>query len=99
MTLLSVADRLATRGERAEQATDAHLRLARSAAPRGPALASRRTAAARRCAATSSHASSASRRDPASGELLGTARGAATPASSQTREQALRYARALLGSV
>ena len=46
VTLLSVADRLATRGDRAQEAIDAHMRLARAMLRRRPALAGPRRSAA-----------------------------------------------------
>ena len=52
MTLLSVADRLATRGRKAQESIAKHLELAREVLPAALALARARAAACRSSAAT-----------------------------------------------
>lgn len=66
VTLLSCADRLATRGRRHEPAIAAHLQLARSSWPKRSPGGRRVARHARPCVATSSPPSLASRRDPSS---------------------------------
>ena len=93
MTLLSVADRLATRGDRAEQAIAAHLSSpARCSATR--CAGAGRGRRARCCAATSWRASSASRR-PALGELLEALAAAQYAGELATRDEALASAQLL----
>ena len=64
VTLLSCADRLATRGRNADAAIAAHLELARELMGAALAWRARRARRRRRCAATSWRASSASPRGP-----------------------------------
>ena len=98
VTLLSVADRLATRGERAEQATDAHLRLAAALLPEAlrwhadgpPDAPLRGDELARELGIAPG---------PRLGQLLEQLREASYAGELDTREQAISYARALLGSV
>ena len=97
VTLLSVADRLATRGRKADEAIARHLELARQVlarrsrgAPRG-----RRR---RWCAATSWRPSWASRRGPELGELLAQIAEARFAGEVATREEALALAKAVRGA-
>jgi len=94
VTLLSIADRLATRGERAQEAVRAHLALAgamltdalrwRQQGPPQPLLRGDELAAALGIAT-----------GPRVGELLGELAAAQYAGEVRDREQALRYARAL----
>jgi poly(A) polymerase len=96
VTLLSVADRLATRGERSQEAIEAHLRLARemladalawrAAGPPRPLVRGDELAAALNIAA-----------GPRLGELLEELAAAQYASEIATREQALAYARAHAG--
>ena len=95
VTLLSCADRLATRGRRADEAIAAHLELADGADGRGARLARARPARRRSCAATSWRASSASSPGPELGRLLAELRRPPTRARSTTRDEALGFARRL----
>ncbi len=98
VTLLSIADRLATRGERAQESIDAHLRVARRML--GDAL---------RWRAAGGPPSPLLRGDelahelgiplgPRIGELLEELAAARYAGEIATREQALEHARALVGS-
>ena len=97
VTLLSVADRLATRGERSAQATDAHVRLAaallpdalrwHAEGPPDPPLPG--DALARELGI---------KPGPRLGQLLEQLREASYAGELETREQAIVYARALLDS-
>ena len=81
VTLLSVADRLATRGRGSEQAIARHLALAEQMLPDGARLAALAPAAAR-CAAISSRARSACGRGRSSGGCSSGWRRRATPGRS-----------------
>ena len=95
VTLLTVADRLATRGRKAEPAIAAHLELAREML--GHAFALRRPARSRRsCPATSWPPSSGSARARQLGELLRTLEEDRFAGEISTREQAVARARELL---
>ena len=94
VTLLSIADRLATRGARAEEAIGAHLALGAQMLDAALSWRARGAAARRCCAATSSRVSWRSRRARGSARCWTSSRGRSTPARSRTREQALTYVRA-----
>jgi hypothetical protein len=95
VTLLSIADRLATRGEHSQQSIDSHLRVAaglladalrwRAEGPPGPLLRGDDLAAALGIAT-----------GPRVGELLRELAEAQYAGEISTREQALTYARSLL---
>ena len=95
VTLLSVADRLATRGDNAERAIELHLQLARAAALRGAGVGGRPAAAAR-CAATSSRGRSGSRPARRSADCSRSWRRPASAASWRRAEEAIERARQLI---
>ena len=80
VTLLTCADRIATRGKNAEAAIEAHLELARELMSAALRLARGRAAARRRCAATSWRTSSASSPAPIWAACSASSRRPATPA-------------------
>jgi putative nucleotidyltransferase with HDIG domain len=98
VTLLSIADRLATRGDRAREAIDAHLRLAgslledalrwRATGPPAPLLRGDELASALGIPT-----------GPQVGELLENLAQAQFAGELATREHALTYARRLIGTV
>jgi putative nucleotidyltransferase with HDIG domain len=95
VTLLSVADRLATRGDRAQESIDAHLAVARQMLPEAlrwraegpPAPLLRGDELARELAIATG---------PQVGELLAALSEAQFAGEIATREQAVEYARALI---
>ena len=97
MTVLSVADRLATRGRGAERAIAAHLELARQML--GEALAWRgRSAAAAGAGRRARPARWGSSPGPSSGGLLAELEEASFAGEIATREQAIERARELLAA-
>ena len=96
VTLLSVADRLATRGRGAGPAIARHLELAREMLERRLEMACL-SVRGRPCAATRSRAPSGSSRGPSSAGFSPSSQEAAFVGEVQTEEQALRRARELLG--
>jgi len=96
VTLLSVADRLATRGRRSEQAIAKHLELARELV--GPALAWREHGPPPALVRGDELADALGiARGPRLGTLLAELEEAAYAGEVATREQAVAYARTLLG--
>lgn len=95
VTLLSIADRLATRGRKAQEAIAKHLELARELL--GPALAWRRNGPPRVPVRGDELADALGiARGPRLGELLAELAEAAYAGEVTTREQAIEHARALL---
>ena len=98
VTLLSIADRLATRGERSEEAIAAHLRMARGVL--ADALDWRAQGPPRAPLRGDELADELGiERGPRVGEMLEALRLARYAGELETREQALIYARTLLDSV
>ena len=96
VTLLSVADRLATRGRSSERAIDAHLRVAAGAARRRAALAGSRARRRRSCAATSSPPQLGIAPGPELGSVLEELAEARYAGEISSAEQAIEHARASL---
>jgi poly(A) polymerase len=95
VTLLSVADRLATRGRKADEAIAKHLELARELI--GPALAWREHGPPRPLVRGDELADALGiQRGPQLGQLLAQLQEAAYAGEIATREQAVAYARTLL---
>jgi len=97
VTLLSVADRLATRGRRAEEAIEAHLALARELI--GPALAWRAPGGPPRPPVRGDELADALgiRPGPRLGELLAELEAATYAGEVRTRAEAIAHARERLG--
>ena len=95
VTLLSCADRLATRGRNAEAAIEAHLELARELMAAALDVARRRPAARRRCAGDELARELGIEPGPELGRLLGELEEAAFAGEASNREQAVELARRL----
>jgi hypothetical protein len=95
VTVLSVADRLATRGDNAERAIDRHLELARQILPEALAWSERPPRAPVRGDELSQ--ALGIRPGPQLGELLDELTEAAYAGEVSTREEAIGYARQLVG--
>ena len=98
VTLLTVADRLATRGRNAEPAIARHLELAARPARRGARAAGRRPGRRRWCAATSWRAALGLRPGPQLGALLDEIEEARYAGEVGTADEAVALARRALGA-